>query len=77
MFGSLSSDASIGVYSAILFETIARELTSESELKLSFTNNPLPNNQIVSSLENSGVANQYASCVTIAFVVIATVIVQR
>ena len=75
MFGSLSSEASIPVYSAILFETIARQITDWPELKLSFTNNPLPNNQITSTLFNSGVANQYASCVTIAFLVIAAVIV--
>ena len=77
MFGSLSSDASIGVYSAILFETIARQLTSQSGLKLSFTNNPLPNNQIVSTLENTGVASQYATGVTIALLVIAAIIIRR
>ena len=42
-----------------------------------FTNNPLSNNQVVSSLENTGVANNYATSVTIAFLVIAAVIVQR
>ena len=61
MFGSLSSDASIGAYSSILFETIAREFTSSQDLKLSFTNNPLKNNQVVSTLENTSVASNYAT----------------
>ena len=44
VFASLASDASIGSFSAVLLQSIAREITGSSELTISFTNNPLPPN---------------------------------
>jgi hypothetical protein len=44
ILGSLFSDSSFGSFTSVLLESIARDFTGKENLKISFTNYPLPPN---------------------------------
>ena len=54
IYTTLASDAAIGSFSALMLQSIAREFTGKSDLKIGFTNAPMPPDVLVVNSAQNG-----------------------